>query len=82
MRHNQAINSVQCSGYNGESLKTFSAVQTAETLEEINQKTPTLRDYFAAMAMQALIAADKEAYQTDVAKYAYSQADKMLEARK
>jgi hypothetical protein len=39
----------------------------------------TLRDYFAAKAMQALI--DKEAFFDDVAESAYKVADHMLRAR-
>jgi hypothetical protein len=39
----------------------------------------TLRDYFAAKAMQALI--DKEAFFDDVAESAYKVADHMLKAR-
>ena len=39
----------------------------------------TLRDYFAAQAMQALI--DKEAFFDDVAESAYKVADHMLRVR-
>ena len=40
----------------------------------------TLRDYFAAKAMQGLIA--KYSHQSDIARNAYAIADAMLEARK
>lgn len=42
----------------------------------------SLRDYFAAQAMQALLSNNKNACESDIAKYAYIQADAMLEARK
>ena len=43
----------------------------------------TLRDYFAAKAMQGLLAADTNfnSIEFDVAKAAYHQADAMLKAR-
>ena len=44
----------------------------------------TLRDYFAAKAMQALIsvyAQDKDVFSDDIAGLAYNQADEMLERR-
>ena len=42
----------------------------------------TLRDYFAAKAMQGLMASTINATQKDYAVYAYTVADAMLEARK
>jgi hypothetical protein len=44
-----------------------------------NPQGMTLRDYFAAKAMQALI--DKEAFFDDVAESAYKVADHMLRVR-
>ena len=38
-----------------ETRNAVSHLQAAESLHEISVKTPTLRDYFAAKAMQALI---------------------------
>jgi len=49
-----------------------------EHWQEENQGM-TLRDYFAAKAMQALI--DKEVFFDDVAESAYKVADHMLKAR-
>jgi len=42
----------------------------------------TLRDYFAAKAVQGLLASTTDATQKDFAVYAYVMADAMLEARK
>lgn len=45
------------------------------------QQGMTLRDYFAAKALQGMLAA-REHYQTDtLARYAYDVADSMLETR-
>jgi hypothetical protein len=42
----------------------------------------SLRDYFAALAMQGLLAADIEDWSsTDIAEVAYKQADEMLKMR-
>ena len=42
----------------------------------------TMRDYFAAKAMQAMMSkTDFDAYYTDVAKWSYELADAMMEAR-
>jgi len=42
----------------------------------------SLRDYFAALAMQGLLAANIEDWScTDIAEVAYKQADEMLEER-
>lgn len=42
----------------------------------------TLRDYFAARAMQGALAAGDECSTTGLAAWAYNMADAMLEARK
>lgn len=69
----------------------LSRMQTAETLEEINQKTLTIRDQFAIAALQGLIAHSSEnqpIFNTPdeafsyYAKGAYAYADAMMEARK
>ena len=49
------------------------------TLAQRTEGGMTLRDYFAAKAMQALI--DKEAFFDDVAESAYKVADHMLRVR-
>jgi hypothetical protein len=41
----------------------------------------TLRDYFAAKAMQGLLASEVEASMKEFAKKAYAMSDAMLEAR-
>jgi hypothetical protein len=41
----------------------------------------TLRDYFAAKAMQGLLASEVEASMKEFAKLAYAMSDAMLEAR-
>lgn len=41
----------------------------------------TLRDYFAAKAMQGLLASETQAKMKDFAERAYSMADEMLKAR-
>ena len=41
----------------------------------------TLRDYFAAKAMQGLLASDVEASMPEFARRSYQMADEMLEAR-
>lgn len=41
----------------------------------------SLRDYFAAQALQGMLSANTEASDDDLAKYAYSAADAMLAAR-
>lgn len=65
----------------------YKAEQRVQVAENIEQVTPgdvpgmTLRDYFAAKAMQALLA-DNQASDQLIARYAYDQADAMLKARK
>ena len=46
-----------------------------------DQEGMTLRDYFAAKAMQGLLASEVNAPIETFAKQAYAMADKMLEAR-
>lgn len=69
----------------------LSRMQSAETLEEINQKTLTIRDQFAIAALQGLIAHSSEnqpIFNTPgeafsyYAKAAYAYADAMMEVRK
>lgn len=56
----------------------------AEDVDEVHvaQKGMTLRDYFAAKAMQAIIASDGTYEYKNRAIEAYQAADAMLEARK
>ncbi|HCR1961871.1 TPA: hypothetical protein ONC42_000519 [Enterobacter kobei] len=68
----------------------MSHIQAAESLHEISVKTPTLRDYFAAKAMQAIVrrydghsfggGPDSPQYK-ELAGDAYFIADAMLKAR-
>jgi|AGFT01.1.fsa_nt_gi hypothetical protein len=58
---------------------SISAIQAAESLHELATKQPSLRDYFAAMAMQSLIARGGVFEGTEVK--AYEIADAMLKAR-
>jgi len=48
---------------------------------ERNSTGMTLRDYFAARAMQAFLTGDYDLYPHEAAKKAYELADAMLEAR-
>jgi hypothetical protein len=50
---------------------------------QIKDKGMTLRDYFAAKAMQGLLAADTgfTMYSAQIAEISYAQADAMLKAR-
>jgi hypothetical protein len=60
-------------------------MQSAETLEEINQKTLTIRDQFAIAALQGFMANKNRPTQfnpNDDADYIYKIADAMMEARK
>lgn len=63
-----------------ETRNAVSHAQAAESIHEISVKTPTLRDYFAAKAMQAI--ADPCHNPELFANRAYEIADAMLEARK
>lgn len=62
-----------------ETRNAVSHLQTAESLHEISVKTPTLRDYFAAKALQAI--ADQCHSPELLANRAYEIADAMLKAR-
>ena len=48
----------------------------------LNEFGMSLRDYFAAKAMQGQISTDWNATHEDVANWSYKMADAMLEARK
>lgn len=73
-----------------ETRNAVSHTQAAESLHEISVKTPTLRDYFAAKAMQAIVrrydghsfggGPDSPQYK-ELAGDAYFIADAMLKAR-
>ena len=71
-----------------ETRNAVSHLQAAESLHEISVKTPTLRDYFAAKAMQAMISNhliidNDSAGAVNYASSAASKfADAMLKARK
>ncbi|RTA29721.1 hypothetical protein e2701_00004 [Klebsiella phage e270.1] len=82
-KHSQGYKSI-------EGQNCLSHFQSAETLEEINQKTLTVRDQFAIAALQGLIAHSSEnqpIFNTPdeafsyYAKGAYAYADAMMEAR-
>ena len=47
----------------------------------LSHRGMTLRDYFAAKAMQGLLASDVEASMPEFARRSYKMADEMLEAR-
>jgi hypothetical protein len=49
--------------------------------QETNSRGMTLRDYFAAKAMQGLLSSDVNAKLEDFAKQSYKVADAMLKAR-
>lgn len=49
---------------------------------DIDVEQMTLRDYFAAEAMQSMLMTAQMATMGDIARAAYQQADLMLEARK
>lgn len=91
MKRSDADDSRVMSHKNLDALNATSHIQTAQTLEEINQKTLTIRDQFAIAAMQSLTSiywdtADKyesgKALIKCQAETAYEMADAMLEARK
>lgn len=82
-KHSQGYKSI-------EGQNCLSYFQQAETLEEINQKTLTIRDQFAIAAMQSLIAvypvaeyesATSERLARCQAETAYQIADVMIEVR-
>ncbi|MHA1039993.1 hypothetical protein ACR9GW_01185 [Enterobacter ludwigii] len=72
---------------NVETRNAVSHAQAAESLHEISVKTPTLRDYFAAKAMQAMISNhliidnDSDGAVNYASSAAYKFADAMLKAR-
>lgn len=91
MKRSDADNDRMMSSNNHEALNSTSLIQAAQTLEEINQKTLTIRDQFAIAAMQSLTSVYwtvDDQYESGKAliKYqaetAYEMADAMLEARK
>lgn len=83
MKRSDADNYRMTHSINHEALNSTSLIQQAGTLEEINQKTLTIRDQFAIAAMQGVLfnhwrsALDDKLY----AERAYQLADAMLEAR-
>ncbi|EOZ5069695.1 hypothetical protein ACQRVR_005203 [Enterobacter cloacae] len=70
-----------------ETRNAISNLQAAESLHEISVKTPNLRDYFAAKAMQAMISNhliidnDSDGAVNYASSAAYKFADAMLKAR-
>lgn len=64
-----------------ETRNAISHLQAAESLHEISVKTPTLRDYFAAKAMQAIGVTYHCDEHPNIADVAYRMADAMLKAR-
>ncbi|CAH5462591.1 hypothetical protein L799_08815 [Enterobacter roggenkampii EC_38VIM1] len=82
MKRSDADAASQRSYSSAETRNTVSHIQAAESLHEISLKTPTLRDYFAAKAMQGIISSDcNYGAFSDLASDAYSIADAMLKAR-
>ena len=55
--------------------------RNGQQVQTVFQNGMSLRDYFAAKAMQGLLAADTGWDEYDCAKYAYAQADAMLAER-
>ena len=82
MKRSDADAASQRSYSSAETRNAVSHIQAAESLHEISVKTPTLRDYFAAKAMQGIISSDcNYGAFSDLASDAYSIADAMLKAR-
>lgn len=82
MKRSDADAASQRSYSSAETRNAVSHIQAAESLHEISVKTPTLRDYFAAKAMQGIISSDcNYGAFSDLASDAYCIADAMLEAR-
>jgi hypothetical protein len=52
------------------------------SMGEVIQEGQSLRDYFAAKAMQSILLLPNAIYDKDVARFAYEKADEMIEARK
>jgi N-acetylglucosamine-6-phosphate deacetylase len=83
MKRSDAENYRMTRSNNHEAMNCTSLIQQAETLEEINQKTLTIRDRFAIAAMQGLLAGSLVEMDEQLnAERAYIMADAMLEARK
>lgn len=90
MKRSDADAASQRSYSSAETRNAVSHIQAAESLHEISVKTPTLRDYFAAKAMQAIVrrydghsfggGPDSPQYK-ELAGDAYFIADAMLKAR-
>lgn len=79
MKRNSAYEVIHRHSVNFDTQNVMSLIQAAESLHEISAKQPTLRDYFAAKAMQSLIARGGVFEGTEVK--AYEIADAMLKAR-
>ncbi|WP_368526234.1 hypothetical protein [Enterobacter asburiae] len=79
MKRSEADVISQKSYSSAETRNATSHLQAAESLHEISVKTPTLRDYFAAKALQAI--ADPCHSPELFANRAYEIADAMLKAR-
>lgn len=61
-------------------VNRFATEKTAQQL--IGADGMSLRDYFAAAAMQGICSCNLSVKIEEIAKYAYEQADAMLQARK
>ena len=89
MKRSEADVISQKSYTSAETRNAVSHLQAAESLHEISVKTPTLRDYFAAKAMQGWLASftESDAHPSvsgkcdAVAEASYALADAMLKAR-
>lgn len=81
MKRTDADTVSQRSYSNAETRNAVSHLQAAESLHEISVKTPNLRDYFAAKAMQAIGVTLNDNDHGFVANVAYKMADAMLKAR-
>nr|DAG71103.1 MAG TPA: hypothetical protein [Caudoviricetes sp.] len=87
MKRSDADAASQRSYSSAETRNAVSHIQAAESLHEISVKTPTLRDYFAAKAMQAMISNpniidnDSDGAINYASSAAYKFADAMLKAR-
>lgn len=82
MKRSDADAVSQRSYSSAETRNAVSHIQAAESLHEISVKTPTLRDYFAAKAMQGELASgDASNHVENIASRSYAIADAMLKAR-
>jgi hypothetical protein len=63
-------------------IKTGGPAFPSADFEQHEYTGMTLRDYFAAKAMQAFLSAEKTDFPEQAAAWAYQVADAMLEARK